>query len=130
MANHAAKEGLVTVDGGTILELTSWNFDESLSTIDDSELSDAAESFVSDKTSWTGSITVHWDDSDTTGQDVLILGASVAVIFLPEGNTTGDISYTGTALVDGVSRSGDIGSMVGSSFSLKGVGALTAGTVA
>jgi len=127
MANHAGKEGLVTVDANTVAELTSWSFDESASTIDDSELSDAAESFLVDKTSWSGSIDAHWDETDTTAQGAMTIGASVTVVFKPEGATTGDTIYTGTAVVVGVSRGGSIGGMVSSSFSLTGVGALVAG---
>jgi hypothetical protein len=52
----------------------------------------------------------------------------VTVKFYPEGATTGDKYYTGTALVTGISRSASVDGMVDASYSLKGTGALTLAT--
>ena len=128
MANHAGKEGLVTVAGNTVAELTSWSVDESASTINDTELIDTAETFLIDKTSWTGSIEAHWDETDTTAQGAMTIGASVTVVFKPEGASTGDYIYTGTGLVTGIGRSASIGGMVSATFTLQGTGTLVQST--
>jgi len=47
----------------------------------------------------------------------------------PEGDTTGDTYYTGTALVTGVSRSASFDGMVEATISVQGTGALTSATV-
>lgn len=130
MANHAGKEGIVTVASNTVAEMTEWSVDETGNVIDDTELSDTAESHLAGTTSWTGSMTCHWDETDTTAQGAMTINASVAVVFLPEGNTTGDISRTGTATVVGKSQGAAINGMVTQSFSLQGTGALVDGTVA
>ena len=129
MANHAGKEGLVTVAAGAVAELTSWSIDESASTINDTELIDSAETFLIDKSSWTGSIEAHWDETDTTAQGAMTIGASVAIIFYPEGDSASDTKYTGTGLITGVGRSASIGSMVSATFTIQGTGLLVAGTV-
>jgi len=129
MANHTSSAGVVTIGGNTIAELVSYNIDESIATIDDTELTDTAETHQTDMTSWNAAIECFWDEADTTGQGAMTIGASVAVIFLPEGNTSGDVSRTGTATIESKSMSLSKGSMVTQSFTLKGNGALTDGTV-
>ena len=130
MANHTGTDGVVTIGGNTVAELKSFSIDESANTIDDSVLSDTATTVQAGRTSWSGSIECLWDETDTTGQGAMTVGASVTIVFLPEGNTTGDTSYTGTAIITGVSKAIAEESMITQSFSLTGSGALTAGTVA
>lgn len=130
MANHKGSEGIVQVAAGTVAELLDYSIDETADTIEDSELSDTAKTFQSDMTSWTGSINAMWDETDTVAQGAMVIGASVAVIFLPEGNVTGDISRTGTAIITSKGMAASKGSMVTQSFGLQGTGALVEGTVA
>ena len=130
MANHTGVDGLVTVGGATVAELKSFSIEESAATIENSNINSTASTYVAGKTSWTGSIECQWDETDTTGQGAMTVGASVSVVFLPEGNTTGDTSYTGTALITGVSKSVSEDSIITQSFSLQGSGALVAGTAA
>ncbi len=130
MANHKGSEGIVQIGSNTIAELLDYSIDETGDTIEDSELSDTAKTFQSDMTSWTGSINAHWDETDTTAQGAMVIGASITVTFLPEGNVTGDVSRVGTAIVTGKGMAGSKGSMVTQSFSLQGTGALVDGTVA
>lgn len=129
MANHRGSEGIVTVGGNVVAELLSWTVDETGDTIEDSELSDTAKTFVSDMTSWTASIECQWDETDTTGQGAMTIGATVACVFLPEGNVSGDVSRSGSAIITGKSQGNAKGAMVTQSFSLQGTGALTDGTV-
>lgn len=130
MATHKGSEGTVTADANTVAELTSWSFDDTAGTIDDSELSDSAATFLADKTSWTGSIEAHWDETDTTAQGAMLAGALVVIVFEPEGSTTGDAIFTGSAIITSRSLSTSIGSTISASFSLQGTGALVESTAA
>lgn len=130
MANRTSSAGLVTIGGNTVAEITSYTIDESVTTIDDSEMTDTAETHKTDITSWSGSIECFWDKADTTGQGAMTIGASISVVFLPEGNTTGNVSRSGTATIESKSMALSKGSMITQSFTLKGNGALTDGTVA
>ena len=130
MANHTSSAGLLTIGGNTVAELLSYNIDESVATLDDTIISDTAETHQTDLTSWTATVECFWDETDTTGQGAMTIGASVAAIFLPEGNTSGDVSRTGTATVESKSMAVAKGSMITQSFTLKGNGALTDSTVA
>jgi|TARA_R100000353_G_scaffold58238_3_gene45985 hypothetical protein len=129
MATHKGSEGIVKIGSNTVAEVTGFSFDETADTIEDTELSDSARTYVSDLTSFSGSIDCMWDETDTTGQGAMTAGASVTLNLYPEGATTGDTYYSGTALITSISRANAIGAMVTASFSFQGTGALTASTV-
>jgi hypothetical protein len=52
---------------------------------------------------WFGSFDGGWDDTDTLGQGVLTVGAIVTLNLYPEGGTTGDIYWTGCAIITSIS---------------------------
>ena len=127
MANHKGSEGTVYIGADAIAEIKSYNVNESMNVIDDSNIGDTAKTYQSGSTEWDGSVDVFWDELDTA-QVAMTSGASVTIKFYPEGTTTGDKYYTGTALVTGISRSASVDGMVDASYSLKGTGALTLAT--
>jgi hypothetical protein len=129
MATHKGSEGIVKIGTNTVAEVTGFSFDETADTIEDTELRDSARTYVSDLTSFSGSIDCMWDETDTTGQGAMTAGASVTLNLYPEGATTGDTYYSGTALITSISRANAIGAMVTASFSFQGTGALTSSTV-
>ena len=93
-------------------------------------MGDTARSFKSSLTSFTGSMDVFWDETDTSGQGALSIGSEVTLNVYPEGDTSGDTYYTGTAIVTGVTRSGSFDGLVEASISVQGSGSLTESTVA
>lgn len=130
MATHKGSEGTVKVGANTIAELLSWSYEETAETVEDTALGDTAKTFLSGTTSWSGSAECHFDETDANGQEALTAGASVTLNLYPEGATTGDQYYTGTALVTSVSVSvGGNDETVKRSFSFQGTGALTESTV-
>jgi len=130
MANHIGVDGLVTVGGVTIAELKGFSIEESVNAIDNSTINDLASSVVAGRTSWTGSIECHWDETDATGQGAMTIGSTVALIFKPEGATTGDAIFTGSAIVNSVSKAIADEAVITQSFSVTGIGALVEGTAA
>ena len=129
MANHAGSEGTVLIGANVIAEVKSYSFEETMSPIEDTEMSDSAKTFKAGKTEFSGSVECFWDETDTNGQGALTIGASVSLIFHPEGSTSGDTIYTGTALVTKFSVSASEDGMVEASFEFQGTGALTASTI-
>lgn len=130
MANITGVDGLVKIGANTVAELMSFSIEESANTIPDHVLGSTAATFKAGRTSWSGSIECNWDETDTTGQGAMTVGATVAITFLPEGATTGDVSLTGTAVIASASKSISDDSIVTQSFSLTGSGALVVGTAA
>ena len=129
MASHIGRDGIVKVGANTVAEVKSFSIEESADTVETTKMTDVARSHAITLTSFSGSLDCFWDETDTTGQGALTIGASVTLALYPEGDTTGDTFYSGTALVTGVSRSASFDGMVEASISVQGTGALTAATV-
>jgi len=92
-------------------------------------MGDSARTYKSSLTSFSGSIDVFWDETDTSGQGALTIGSEVTLNVYPEGADSGDTYYTGSAIVTGVTRSASFDGLVEASVSVQGTGALTSTTV-
>ena len=130
MATHKGSEGVVKVGANTVAEVRSYTITESADTLEDTSMGDTARTYKPSLTTFTGSIDALWDETDTTGQGALSIGAEVTFAVYPEGDTTGDTYYTGTAIVTEVSRTGSFDGLVEASVSLQGTGALSESTAA
>nr|AKH48554.1 hypothetical protein [uncultured marine virus] len=128
MATHHGKEGVVTVGGTAVGELTSFTLETTGDVVEDTSLSDSTKSFVTGRTSFSGTLEMHFDESDAQ-QETLLAGASISFVLLPEGNTSGDASYTGTGIVTGMSINNAMDAIVSRTVTFQGTGALTVGTV-
>ena len=128
MATHHGKEGVVTVGGTAVGELTSFTLETTGDVVEDTALSDGTKSFVTGRTSFSGTLEMHFDESDAQ-QETLLAGASISFVLLPEGNTSGDASYTGTGIVTGMSINNAMDAIVSRTVTFQGTGALTVGTV-
>ena len=128
MSTHHGKEGVVTVGGTGVGELTSFTLETTGDVVEDTALTDATKSFVAGRTSFSGTLEMHFDETDTP-QTTLVAGASIAFILLPEGNASGDRSFTGTGIVTGMSVNNAMDAIVSRTVTFQGTGALTIGTV-
>ena len=129
MAVHKGSEGTVKVGANAIAEIRSYSLEESADTLETTTMGDSARTYLPSLSTFSGSVDVYWDESDTTGQGALTIGAEVTLNVYPEGDTSGDTYYTGSAIVTGVTRSGSFDGMVEASISVQGTGALTSTTV-
>jgi len=129
MATHKGSEGIVKVGTDSVSEVRSYSIEETADTLEDTSMGDSARTYKSSLTSFSGSLDVFWDETDTDGQGALTIGSEVTLNLYPEGDTTGDTYYTGTAIVTGVTRSGSFDGLVEASVSVQGTGALTQTTV-
>jgi hypothetical protein len=130
MATHTGSEGTVRVGAtNAVLEIRSYSVEETADTVEDSSMGDGYRSFKTTLKGWSGSVDVFWDELDTTGQGALVPGSEVNVRFYPEGTTTGDLYYTGQAIVTGKTITGSFDGMVESTITVQGTGALTSAAV-
>ena len=130
MANHHGSEGTVKIGANAVAEVNSWSISESAEFAEDTNLSDTSKTYNSTAIkSWSGSISCNWDETDTTGQGAMTVGASVTLNLYPEGADTGDTYWTGTALIQDVSQSAARGGIVEAEYSFLGTGALSETTV-
>lgn len=130
MATHTGSEGTVKVGAtNSVLEIRSYSIEETADTAEDTSMGDSYRTFKTTLKAWTGSVDVFWDELDTTGQGALMVGSEVAVRFMPEGATAGDLYFTGSAIVTGKTVTGSFDGMVESTITLQGTGALATATV-
>lgn len=129
MATHKGSEGTVKVGTNAVAEIKSYSLEESSDTLEDTSMGDSARTYKPSLTSFSGSLDVFWDETDTSGQGALSIGSEVTLNVYPEGDTAGDTYYTGSAIVTGVSRSASFDGLVEASISVQGNGALTSTTV-
>lgn len=129
MATHAGSEGTVKVGANAVAEIRSYSIQESADTLEDTTMGDTARTYKPSLTNYTGSIDVLWDETDTNGQGALTIGAEVTLNLYPEGDTSGDTYYTGTAIVTERTITGNFDGLVEMSISVQGNGALTESTV-
>ena len=129
MAVHKGSEGTVKVGANAIAEIRSYSLEESADTLETTSMGDTARTYLPSLSTFSGSVDVYWDESDTTGQGALTIGAEITLNVYPEGDTSGDTYYTGSAIVTGVTRNGSFDGMVEASISVQGTGALTSATV-
>ena len=130
MATHKGSEGTVKVGSNAVAEIRSYSIEESADTLEDTSMGDSARTYKPSLTSFSGSLDVFWDETDTSGQGALSIGSEVTLNVYPEGDASGDTYYTGSAIVTGVSRTGAFDGLVEASISVQGNGALTESTVA
>jgi predicted secreted protein len=129
MATHTGSEGTVKVGSNAIAEIRSFSIEESADTLEDTTMGDTARTYKSSLTNYTGTVDVLWDETDTTGQGALTIGAEVTLNLYPEGDASGDTYYTGSAIVTGRTINSSYDGLVEMSISVQGNGALTETTV-
>ena len=128
MSTHHGKEGVVKAGGTAIGELTGFTLETTADVVEDTQLSDATKSFLAGRTSFSGTLEMSYDETDSP-QQTLQVGAEIAFILLPEGATSGDESFTGSGIVTGMSVNNAMDAVITRSVTFQGTGALTRGTV-
>ena len=128
MATHHGKEGVVTAGGTAIGELTGFTIETTGDVVEDTQLSDSEKSFLAGRTSFSGTLEMHYDETDAQ-QETLTAGSSISFVLLPEGNTTGDQSFTGSGIITGMNINNTMDGIVSRSVTFQGTGSLTKGTV-
>ena len=130
MATHTGSEGTVKVGANAIAEIRSYSVEQTSDTVEDTTMGDTWRTHKTTLRSWTASVDVFWDETDTTGQGALTVGSEVTLNLYPEGSTTGDSYLTGTGIVTSKSISASFDGMVESTITVQGTGTLTTGTAA
>jgi len=129
MATHTGSEGTIKIGSDTLGEIRSYTLESTGEVIEDTSMGDSARSYKAGLTTFTGSLEVFFDEGDTA-QGNLDAGSSVTLEVYPEGATSGDTYYNGTAIVTGRTITASFDGMVEMSISVQGSGGLTESTVA
>ena len=127
MAVHHGREGEVVVGGSAVGELTSFTLETTGDVVESTKMADAAKSFIAGRTSFSGSLEMHFDEADSV-QTQLTAWSSVTFKLLPEGSSSGDRKFEGAGIITGMSVNQPLDGVVARSVTFQGTGALTIGT--
>ena len=128
MATHTGSEGTIKVGANTVGELRSFTLETTAETIEDTSMGDTNRSYKVGLKSFTGSASLFWDEVDT-GQTAIVVGTEITLNVYPEGASSGDTYYSGSAIVTGTTIASSFDGMVEAEVSFQGTGALTTTTV-
>ena len=76
MAVHHGKEGEVVVGGSAVGELVSFTLETTGDVVESTKMADAAKTFVAGRTSFSGTLEMHFDEADSV-QTQLTAGSSI-----------------------------------------------------
>jgi len=128
MATHTGSEGTIKIGTDVLGELRSFSLESSAETIEDTSMGDTARTYKVGLTAFSGTASVFFDETDTA-QGNVDAGASITLSVFPEGATSGDTFYSGTAIVVGRNINSSFDGIVEMEISFTGSGALTESTV-
>tara|TARA_R100000773_G_scaffold28427_2_gene24438 strand:+ start:170 stop:556 length:387 start_codon:yes stop_codon:yes gene_type:complete len=127
MSVHHGKEGEVVIGGSAVGELTSFTLETTGDVVESTKMADAAKTFVAGRTSFSGTLEMHFDEADSV-QTQFTAGSTLTFKLLPEGGSTGDRKFEGSGIVTGMSVNQPMDGIVARSVTFQGTGALTIGS--
>ena len=127
MATHFGKEGVVKAGGTGIGELTGFTLETTADVVEDTQLSDSTKSFLAGRTSFSGTLEMSYDETDSP-QQTLTAGTSISFVLGAEGDATGDEIFSGSGIITGMSVNVTLDGITTRSVTFQGTGALTRGT--
>jgi hypothetical protein len=129
MSTHTGSAGTVKVGSNAIAELKSWTLDQSQDTVETTKLGDTVKTYSATQSSSSGTMDCFWDETDSNGQVALAIGTTATLNLYPEGATSGDTFYSGSAIITSVGVSQSHDGIVERSFGFQITGAVTIATV-
>ena len=127
MAHHG-KEGQLKTGSNVTSNVTGFTLDTTADVVEDTALGSAVKTYIAGRSAFSGSIDMNWDEGDTS-QEEMDVGSTLTFTLLPEGNTSGDISFSGSGIVTSMSVGVTLDGVTTRTVAFQGTGALTQGTV-
>jgi predicted secreted protein len=124
MATKLGREGLIKLSSTTIGELRNYSLTHSSDTVEDSVLGDTYRTRLASMKSFSVSGDLYWDEGDA-GQLLITIGSSVTLNLYPEGGSTGDVYYSGAAIVTQFNVSASFDGIIEGSIAFEGNGPLS-----
>ena len=129
MATPVGTSGVDKVGTDTVAEVTGFTIDQSNDTVEDTTLTDTSKTYKVLRSDATGTIECHWDETDSSGQGALTIGASVTLNLYPEGSDSADTYYTGSAIVTSLSQSVTLDGVISRTINVQFSGGVSVSTV-
>ena len=124
MATKLGREGLIKLSSTTIGELRNYALTHSSDTVEDSVLGDTYRTRLASMKSFSVSGDLYWDEGDA-GQLLITIGSQVTLNLYPEGASSGDVYYSGAAIVTQFNVSASFDGVIEGQISFEGNGPLS-----
>ena len=124
MATKLGREGLIKLSSTTIGELRNYALTHTSDTVEDSVLGDTYRTRLASMKSFSVSGDLYWDEGDA-GQLLITIGSQVTLNLYPEGGSTGDVYYSGAAIVTQFNVSASFDGIIEGQISFEGNGVLS-----
>ena len=124
MATKLGREGLIKLSSTTIGELRNYALTHTSDTVEDSVIGDTYRTRLASMKSFSVSGDLYWDETDA-GQLLITIGSQVTLNLYPEGGTTGDVYYSGAAIVTQFNVSASFDGIIEGQISFEGNGVLS-----
>jgi predicted secreted protein len=124
MATKLGREGLIKLSSTTIGELRNYALTHTSDTVEDSVLGDTYRTRLASMKTWSASGDLYWDEGDA-GQLLITIGSQVTLNLYPEGASTGDVYYSGAAIVTQFNVSASFDGIIEGQISFEGNGVLS-----
>ena len=124
MATKLGREGLIKLSSTTIGELRNYALTHSSDTVEDSVLGDTYRTRLASMKTFSVSGDLYWDEGDA-GQLLITIGSQVTLNLYPEGASTGDVYYSGAAIVTQFNVSASFDGVIEGQISFEGNGVLS-----
>jgi len=128
MATKLGRDGLVKISSTTIGELRNYALSHSSDTVEDSVIGDTYRTRLATMKTFSVSGDLYWDETDA-GQLLITIGSQVTLNLYPEGASSGDVYYTGAAIVTKFDINASFDGIVEGAISFEGNGVLTTTSV-
>lgn len=103
MATHHGNDGSIKIGANTVAEVRSFELEIEVDFVSDNVMGDGWDTDLPGRGRFTATCELLWDELDTNGQVAIetafLAKTTVSLSLGPEGHTTGDTVYTGTAYV-------------------------------
>ena len=124
MATKLGRDGLIKISSTTIGELRNYALTHTSDTVEDSVLGDTYRTRLASMKTWSASGDLYWDEGDA-GQLLITIGSQVTLNLYPEGASTGDVYYSGAAIVTQFNVSASFDGIIEGQISFEGNGVLS-----
>ena len=133
MAYATGSDAVIKIGSDTLTQCSAFSIDKTIDNAETSAIGTTSKTFVNTLDSFTASLELFYDESDTATAAILAAAvgnsAAVSVSFYYEGTAAGVDKYlTGNGLISGISWNGEANGVFTASVSITGTGTLTEAT--
>ena len=129
MPTYTGQLGTVRLGANPVAEIRAFEIQSQADLLDDTVMGDTWRTNKSTFRSWSGSMDVLYDNTNTTGQGALTPGSAVSATFFPSGNTATHAQLAGSIRITERTIKSSHEGMVEATITFTGDGALVESAV-